>query len=541
MIRSTSIFLALAFAGPALAGGPIGPTLNITGSCPGPISVDVTGLTPNGTAIVVRADDVGSATVPVGPCLGTQMDVDASSASLLATLTADANGAISLAPTASSAFCGLTVQVLDVSTCSPTASDTICDADADLDGVCADVDNCDDRYNPGQEDICDVIFVDDDAVGAGDGSSWADAYTTLQAAVAGATSDTPLWVAKGTYGPDAANARVADITDLSLYGGFLGDEWSLQDRVGYFDETIISGDYLGDDDGTVNTVSDNVAGVMVIRGITTLDGFTISGGYGTNSTRGGGIQSHGCSDCLLTNLIFRDNESDAIGGALYVSGGLQNVTITDSIFVDNVNSDRAAAIGIASAVTIRNVTFLRNITPQHGSAVGFIGAGPSADISFSTFAGGPASYAYLDRSGSINLTSSTFYGASVKAAPAEDLVATTTCASQDLSFLDASNIHLDDSTTELSDPFVVEGYRVYLAQTAAGDAFTSACVDAGDSTLAALEFPEHAITSTRSDGGYDLNNADPAAHYGIDPSVCIGNDNSGDTDGDRICDDIDAN
>ncbi|MBN2132080.1 MAG: hypothetical protein JW741_21445 [Sedimentisphaerales bacterium] len=78
-----------------------------------------------------------------------------------------------------------------------------------------------------------VIYVDGAAVGADDGSSWADAYVYLQDALAEAAVAAPpieIWVAQGTYKPDQGagitprdpNAAFQLLNGVTLKGGYAG-------------------------------------------------------------------------------------------------------------------------------------------------------------------------------------------------------------------------------------------------------------------------------------------------------------------------------
>ncbi|MGB2863445.1 MAG: hypothetical protein WBC05_08985, partial [Sedimentisphaerales bacterium] len=58
-----------------------------------------------------------------------------------------------------------------------------------------------------------TVYVDDDAKGANDGSSWADAYTFLQEALASVnTANKPveIRVAQGTYRPNQGLAAIPE-------------------------------------------------------------------------------------------------------------------------------------------------------------------------------------------------------------------------------------------------------------------------------------------------------------------------------------------
>lgn len=87
-----------------------------------------------------------------------------------------------------------------------------------------------------------VIYVDDTAVGANNGSSWANAYASLQSALTVAVESDEIWVAAGTYKPSSYNGEnPGDPADprlmhfrlkpsVGLYGGFAGTETALGQR-----------------------------------------------------------------------------------------------------------------------------------------------------------------------------------------------------------------------------------------------------------------------------------------------------------------------
>lgn len=150
------------------------------------------------------------------------------------------------------------------------------------------------------------LYVRADATGANDGSSWTDALTEVEYALCIAENDpnfTEVWVAQGTYIPlrvtdpnDARSATFALLSGLALYGGFDGTETSLAERTGLFDQTILSGDLNGDDNGW-NNRSDNSYNVLVgslTDNTAVLDGFTVTAGQADGDEvdeerRGGGL------------------------------------------------------------------------------------------------------------------------------------------------------------------------------------------------------------------------------------------------------------
>ncbi len=98
-----------------------------------------------------------------------------------------------------------------------------------------------------------VIYVDKDATGAGDGTSWTDAFTNLQEAIDSSQSGDRIWVAEGVYFPtsdedgDPSPVDPRDVLfklkdGVKMYGGFLGTETMLSERDPDSNATVLSGD-----------------------------------------------------------------------------------------------------------------------------------------------------------------------------------------------------------------------------------------------------------------------------------------------------------
>jgi len=167
----------------------------------------------------------------------------------------------------------------------------------------------------------DVVYVDARASGAGDGSSWADAFNELQDALAVATG--PIWIAQGVYTPE----NHFDVqTGQQLLGGFDGTERHAGEADPTQHLTVLSGD-LGRDDLSVSTgitesvvdlVGSNAEVVLRLDGATDvlIEGLVITGGDATAS--GGGIW---LSDAELTlrNVRMVGHRAATHGAAVYAA------------------------------------------------------------------------------------------------------------------------------------------------------------------------------------------------------------------------------
>ena len=129
--------------------------------------------------------------------------------------------------------------------------------------------------------VVNRIFVDISKIAAPiqNGNSWATAYGNLQTALAAATANVEVWVAKGTYKPTTTTTRTIYFeipTNVKVYGGFAGTENALSERNFTANVSILSGDI-----GTQNLAIDNSYQVVVLSGSsnnTLVDGFTITNG-----------------------------------------------------------------------------------------------------------------------------------------------------------------------------------------------------------------------------------------------------------------------
>ena len=284
-----------------------------------------------------------------------------------------------------------------------------------------------------------VIYVDRDATGANNGSSWTDAYTSLQAALTAASSGTEIWVAEGLYKPTTSTDRSASFNlknGVEVYGGFAGAETLRTQRDITAHQTILSGDLNGDDTtdasgvmldwaDTPRTESDDnsyrVVMAWSVNSTAVLDGFTITSGFGDETITsfpydvGAGLTGYQASP-TLRNLVFQGNEEDnGPGGAWYFWEGapvMSDITvignagcqggagyfreapgsITNALFEANDARELSVSCGTGNVgggglytignVPLTNVTFVNNTAVNSGGGLGTYGGTTLNNVSF---------------------------------------------------------------------------------------------------------------------------------------------------------------
>ena len=149
------------------------------------------------------------------------------------------------------------------------------------------------------------LYVNTLATGGNNGQSWASAFTDMQPALIAAQAGDEVWVAEGTYHPTSTTDRNISFEPKSgvrLYGGFIGNEATLDQRDWTAHITFLSGDIGISGDSTDN--SHNVVYLFQPDSSTLIDGFTIC---------------YGVADDLPASVSARDRV--VCGGGLYVESG----------------------------------------------------------------------------------------------------------------------------------------------------------------------------------------------------------------------------
>lgn len=176
-----------------------------------------------------------------------------------------------------------------------------------------------------------VVYVDDDAVGANDGTSWTDAFVRLQDALAAAWPGDEIRVAQGLYTPtDDPLDREASFklkAETTICGGYAGlgaaepNPWDPNTSV-----TILSGDIdRNDTDEDPNSKQGNSLNVVTCEGLdnrAVLEGVVVTGGHADAprshsrlQAQGGGLFCRGGCSPRLTDCVFADNHAGS-GGAV---------------------------------------------------------------------------------------------------------------------------------------------------------------------------------------------------------------------------------
>jgi dockerin type I repeat protein len=206
-----------------------------------------------------------------------------------------------------------------------------------------------------------------------DGLSWETSYTTIKPAIESAGDNFyEIWIAEGHY---IEGERIFNPTRGSLYGGFSGNESSMDERSIKNHKTIIDGNKsygciknynIINGFHVINGNSNYCGGIYNIMG-------TVSNCYvydNSASYSGGGINNY--TSGTVTNCVIHSN-SATDGGGIRNSGLVENCTVYS-------NSATDGGSGISNSGSIKNSIIWNNKNADDINSYGF-----AANISNSCF------------------------------------------------------------------------------------------------------------------------------------------------------------
>jgi hypothetical protein len=187
------------------------------------------------------------------------------------------------------------------------------------------------------------VYVDKDATGLNNGTSWANAFHELSDALRVAAEyigADEIWMAEGIYKPHPSLRDSSFVLhdSIKIYGGFLGVEESLGERSANAELVHLSGDINIQD-----TLWDNSYHTVRYSSLCEdclIDGVTITYGHAdlpdNSNDIGAGVLNQGKGK--FSNVIFERNYSTEVGSALHSSGASADLIIESCIFRLNTSS-----------------------------------------------------------------------------------------------------------------------------------------------------------------------------------------------------------
>lgn len=231
-----------------------------------------------------------------------------------------------------------------------------------------------------------IWYVNKDSQGQGTGTSWSNAFLDLQDALDVAVSRDQIWIARGIYTPsdtngsnDSREATYRLTAGVEIYGGFFGNETDVEERDPWVHVVKLSGDLLGDDDGSGDS-SENAYHVVLADNLTgeapILDSLHITSGNadgGATFESGGGIkilnyQVGSTAYPILSRVRIASNKAQQ-GGAISVGNQYGGIVLANCIIANNTAASRGGAVENNGSSYVENCLIVGNSSGLAGGVV----------------------------------------------------------------------------------------------------------------------------------------------------------------------------
>lgn len=207
------------------------------------------------------------------------------------------------------------------------------------------------------------VYVDQNATGTTkDGTSWANAYEKITEAIASASDNNTIHIAKGTYIGDVASTAFTVNKSLTIIGGY-PTGGGTEDHI--VNETILDGQ--------------SARRVVNITKGSTLKGLIIENGKEVDFD-GAGLRvasSSTLQDCIIRNNVCeRASGTEALGGGIYAAFNLVLVNCkvmnnTASSSSTEANEVKGGGVFVKGTFKATNCLFLNNSSSStSGNAFG---------------------------------------------------------------------------------------------------------------------------------------------------------------------------
>lgn len=229
-----------------------------------------------------------------------------------------------------------------------------------------------------------VFYVDQDATGKMNGSSWKNAFLDIQTAINAAKVyndengvQTQLWIAAGTYD---ITAIISIQSGVSIYGGFDKTEKSLGERKmnsvdpwDFANPTVLKGNKTCQLINSIEPTNDKA-----ITKATYINGFTMTGGLA--AATGSGKDHYSCGgaahlkqNMFVQNCIITGNEANNQGGGIALRGDANLCGIENCLVENNIANGAGGGISLFGNSTknyVRNCVVRNNESKATGNNTG---------------------------------------------------------------------------------------------------------------------------------------------------------------------------
>lgn len=230
-----------------------------------------------------------------------------------------------------------------------------------------------------------IIYVDIDATGTSNGSSWANAYTDPQNAFSNASTGDEVWIAEGLYAKNSSFRNSSffwSVDSLTVLGGFNGTETAVSQRNTNAYHTILSGEISNNGNVTDNAFtvlkgpqgsSSNPITFSLIDGITIQDGYAEDINSGETKWGAGFLLQDYVERIEFNDCTFRNNYAQG-GAALFLQCTHSDVEvlISNCVIEENIGDYSPAIVSTVYSEYLKleviNSLIVNNLTKSFTGA-----------------------------------------------------------------------------------------------------------------------------------------------------------------------------